>query len=77
LQHLDQPHPPGESWREAVQRVAGSLDEFPDRWRGRRVLLVGHVATRWGLDVTLAGRASEDLMGEPVGWQPCWEYTLD
>jgi broad specificity phosphatase PhoE len=77
VQYLDQPYPGGESWRQAVRRVGGFLDDFPARWRGRRVLVVGHRATRWGLDVALAGRTLEDLTGEPFGWQPGWEYTLD
>jgi 2,3-bisphosphoglycerate-dependent phosphoglycerate mutase len=74
---LDQPYPGGESWRQAVVRVGGFVADFPDRWRGQRVLVVGHRATRWGLDVGLAGQALEDLVGERFGWQPGWEYHLD
>src|SRR5262245_24349230 len=48
--HLDVPYPGGESWRQAVERVGWLLEDLPRRWNGRRVLLIGHVATRWGLE---------------------------
>ncbi|MDQ3484258.1 MAG: histidine phosphatase family protein [Actinomycetota bacterium] len=48
--HVDRPYPGGESWSQAVQRVERFLDDLPLRWNGGRVLLVGHVATRWALD---------------------------
>jgi 2,3-bisphosphoglycerate-dependent phosphoglycerate mutase len=48
--HLDQPYPGGESWRQAISRVQRFLADLPLRWNGQRILVVGHVATRWGLD---------------------------
>jgi 2,3-bisphosphoglycerate-dependent phosphoglycerate mutase len=53
--YLDEPHPAGESWRQAVARVARWLDDLIPRWSGERVLVVGHVATRWALDHYLIG----------------------
>jgi broad specificity phosphatase PhoE len=44
---LDEPYPGGESWRQAVSRVGGFLADLPSRWAGKRVLVIGHVATRW------------------------------
>ncbi len=40
-EHLDQPYPEGESWRQAVTRVGRFLGDLPLRWDGRRVLVVG------------------------------------
>src|SRR5581483_1203754 len=66
--HLDEPYPDGESWRGAVARVGAFLDDLRGplgrRWRSGRVLIVGHVATRWALDCRLAGRALADLVDE-------------
>ena len=76
LSHLDDPYPGGESWRQAVARVAGFLADLPTRWAGGRVLVVGHVATRWALDHHLRGVPLETLVGEEFAWQPGWEYTL-
>jgi 2,3-bisphosphoglycerate-dependent phosphoglycerate mutase len=76
-EHLDQPYPDGESWRQAVARVGRFLADLPLRWDGRRVLVVGHVATWWGLDHFIAGAALEDLARQDLGWREGREYRLD
>jgi broad specificity phosphatase PhoE len=75
-EHLDEPYPGGESWRQAVERVAGFLQELR---RGRdceRVLVVGHVATLYGLEIVANRRELEDLIGAPFEWRPGWEFVL-
>lgn len=74
--YLDEPYPGGESWRGAVARVGGFLHTFPERWAGQRVLLIGHVATRWGLDHVLDGVPLEALMAADFAWCEGWEYQL-
>jgi 2,3-bisphosphoglycerate-dependent phosphoglycerate mutase len=74
--HLDQPYPGGESWRQAVARVGRFLDDLPLRWQEQRVLVIGHVATRWGLDHYLRGDRLEDLIEQDFAWQEGWEYQL-
>ena len=73
---LDTPHPGGESWRQAVARVGGFLDDLPGRWDGTRVLVVGHVATHWGLEHFVGGVPLEDVVGSEFVWRPGWEYRL-
>ncbi len=73
---IDVPFPGGESWREAVQRHAGFLDELAAEGK-QRVLLIGHVATRWSLDHLLNGVALEQLAAEEFAWRQGWEYRLD
>ncbi len=75
--HIDEPYPGGESWREATDRAARVLDDLAPRWSGRRVLLIGHVATRWALDRRLLGRTLEALVDDDFGWREGWEYVLD
>lgn len=75
-EHLDVPYPDGESWRQAVTRTGRFLGDLPLRWAGRRVVVIGHVATRWGLDHVIGGVAIEDLMAAEFGWRPGWEYRL-
>ena len=43
---------------------------------GRRVLVIGHVATRWALDHRANGIPLEQLVGEDFAWQEGWEYRL-
>jgi alpha-ribazole phosphatase/probable phosphoglycerate mutase len=76
-EHLDRPYPGGESWRQAVARAGRFLDDLPLRWGGRRVVVIGHVATRWALDHVIGGVPLEELMTEEFGWRPGWEYRLD
>ena len=74
--HLDQPYPDGENWRQAVARVGRFLGDLPPRWDGKRLLVVGHVATRWGLDHFIGGATLEDLVEQDFAWRPGWEYRL-
>jgi broad specificity phosphatase PhoE len=74
--HLEEPYPGGESWRQAVHRAGRVLDDLPLRWEGARVLIIGHVATRWALDHVLGGTPIEDLVGADFAWQEGWEYRL-
>jgi 2,3-bisphosphoglycerate-dependent phosphoglycerate mutase len=75
-QHLDEPYPAGESWRQAVQRVGRFLDDLHLRWEASRVLVIGHIATRWAFEHYLNGLALEDLVEAEFNWQPGWEYRL-
>ena len=75
-QFLETPYPGGESWREAINRVGRFLADLPTRWDDTRVLIIGHVATRWGLDHFLNGVPLEDLAHEDFAWQEGWEYVL-
>ena len=75
--YLEQPYPNGESWRQAAARVRRFLDDLPLRWAGSRVLVIGHVATRWGLDCSLNGAQLSDLVTTDFTWQEGWEYRSD
>jgi hypothetical protein len=57
-------------------RVLAFLGDLPLRWEGQRVLLIGHVATRWGLDHFIGGAALEDLAEQDFAWREGWEYLL-
>ena len=74
--YLDQPYPGGESWRQAAARVARWLDDLTLRWSGARILVVGHVATRWALDHYLDGVPLETLVAADFAWQEGWQYQV-
>ena len=74
---LDAPYPGGESWRQAVSRAGRLLDDLPLRWQNRRVLVIGHVATRWALDHYLVGTPLETLIAADFSWQEGWEFTME
>jgi broad specificity phosphatase PhoE len=74
--YLDLPYPGGESWRQAAARVGRFLSDLPLRWDGQRILVVGHAATRWGLEHFLRGEDLEDAITADFTWQGGWEYRL-
>jgi 2,3-bisphosphoglycerate-dependent phosphoglycerate mutase len=74
--HVDVPWPRGESWREAVRRAAGCFAELAAKHDGERVVVIGHVATRWALEHTVNGVPLETLVAEPFVWRAGWEYVL-
>ena len=75
--HIDRPYPGGERRRQAVHRVGRFLDDLPPlRWSGTRVLVLGHVATRWAFDHLIDGRPLEALVGVDFVWRESWEYRL-
>jgi alpha-ribazole phosphatase/probable phosphoglycerate mutase len=74
--YLDEPYPGGESWRQAVERVGRFLPDLRLRWEAARVLVIGHVATRWALDHLLDGRSLEELVEADFGWREGWEYRM-
>jgi 2,3-bisphosphoglycerate-dependent phosphoglycerate mutase len=76
-EYIDQPYPGGESWREATARVAGFVADLPSRWDGQRVLVIGHIATHWGLEHLLLGTPLAELARQATNWQPGWQYAVD
>jgi 2,3-bisphosphoglycerate-dependent phosphoglycerate mutase len=76
-EHLDRPYPGGESWRQAVARVGRFLGDLPLRWDEQRILVIGHVATRWGLDHFIGGIRLEELVDQDFAWQEGWVYRID
>ena len=73
---IDVPYPGGESYRDCVERTRSFLDELLPAYEGKRVLVIGHSATRWALDHLLIGTPLEELVG-PFEWQEGWEYVLE
>lgn len=73
---LNDPYPGGESWRQAVRRAEGFLDDVPTRWGGTTVLVIGHVATRWAFEHRLRGVGLQALIDETFVWQDGWTYQL-
>lgn len=75
-EHVDIPYPSGESWRQATDRIGWFLRDLEARWQVSRVLVVGHTATRRGLDHLINGFALEALVAAPFEWQEGWEYRV-
>lgn len=73
---IDKPFPGGESYRQVVDRVDDFLGDLAESWDGKRVVLIGHSATRWALDYLVEETPLEELVIAPFEWRPGWEYLL-
>ncbi len=65
-----------ESWVSAIERVGWFLRDLASVRDGQRVLVIGHVATSWGLEHFLEGRPLAELVAAGFDWQLGWEYQL-
>jgi broad specificity phosphatase PhoE len=77
---LDTPFPDGESFRDVARRVRSFLDDLARDWDGKRVVVIGHGATRLALDHLLGGLSLEDAGSQPSTWEaipPSYRYVLD
>ena len=75
--HVDEPFPGGQSYRDVCRQMEPLLAELREGRHGRRVLLIGHSATRWALDHLIGGRPLEELVDAPFAWREGWEYTWE
>ena len=75
-QHVDEPFPGGQSYRDVVRGMASFLENLAGSHDGQRVLLIGHSATRFALDHLLTDIPLEDVVTSPYVWQPGWEYRV-
>ena len=73
---LDDRFPEGESWREAVRRVAMFLHQLAKDHDGDRVLMIAHMATWYAVEGVANGTALDDLFYAPFQWRESWEYSL-
>ena len=75
--HVDEPFPGGQSYRDVCRQMEPLLAELREGRHGRRVLLIGHSATRWALDHLIDGRPLEELVDAPFAWREGWEYAWE
>lgn len=77
LDYCQHPYPGGDGHEQAIARVAGFLADLPSRWSGRRVMLIGHLATYRGLEHVTRGSTVWELVAATFEWQAeGWEYRL-
>jgi broad specificity phosphatase PhoE len=75
-QHIDEPFPGGQSYRQVVIQMRDFLFDITANWNGSRVVIIAHSANRWALDHLLHGVPLEDLVDAPFNWQEGWHYTV-
>jgi len=75
-QRINTPFPNGESYMDTRARMAAFLSDLKRDYDGKKVLIIGHRATQYGLDNIINGVPYETLVAAKFKWQPGWEYKL-
>jgi alpha-ribazole phosphatase/probable phosphoglycerate mutase len=77
---VETPFPEGESLRDVADRVRGFLGDVARRWDGKRLVIIGHGATRLALEHLLGGMSLEEAASTPFTWEPVppsWRFVLE
>lgn len=76
--HITSPFPGGESYADCLARMHEFLGEIANQYgNDARILIIGHRATQYGLEVELRGVQLETAVTAPWQWQPGWQYVFN
>lgn len=75
-QRISVPFPNGESYMQTTARMKSFLDDLSKDYAGKRIMIIGHRATQYGLDHLINGVSLEQLVSTHFKWQPGWRYEL-
>lgn len=67
----------GESYIDTTIRMKSFLDDLRKNYSGKRVMIIGHRATQYGIEHVINGIPLEKIIPAPWKWQPGWTYTLN
>ncbi len=73
---IHSPFPNGESYEQTTARMKDFLNFLLKNYAGKRVMIIGHRATQYGLDNLINGISLEKLTASHFKWQPGWRYEL-
>ena len=73
---INEPFPNGESYTQALDRMKSFLNDLIKNFDGKRVMIIGHRATQYGLENVINNVPIEKLVREHLKWQSGWSYEL-
>lgn len=76
LGRIKTPFPNGESYEQTSARMKEFLIDLLKNYDSKRVMIIGHRATQYGLDYWILGKSLEQIVTTPFKWQPGWEYEF-
>jgi broad specificity phosphatase PhoE len=74
---ISEPFPQGESYEQTSTRMKKFLHDLFKNYAGKKVMIVGHRATQYGLEHWIKGVPLEKAVTDPWKWQPGWTYSLE
>lgn len=75
-QRITTPFPNGESYEQTTARMKSFLEDLAKNYDGKRVMVIGHRATQFGLENLINKVPLEQLTTVHFKWQPGWRYEL-
>lgn len=75
--HITKPFPHGESYFQTCARMKSFLEDLLKNYNGKRVMIIGHRATQYGLDHIIDNVPLAYLVSSKFKWQPGWSYKLE
>jgi broad specificity phosphatase PhoE len=76
IKHIDSPFPGGESYLNTTKRMKDFLGDLLQNYNYKKIMVIGHRATQYGLEHLIKGVPLEDAITMPWHWQPGWVYKL-
>ncbi len=73
---IREPFPNGESYEQTTARMKSFLKDLHDRFDGKRVMIIGHRTTQYGLEHLVNHVPLLQLVSASFKWQPGWRYEL-
>ena len=73
---IKKPFPNGESYEQAIARIHEFCKELKTLHKHNVTLIVGHRATKYGLDTLAYNVTFEECLNVKHWWQPYWEYEI-
>ena len=75
---IREPFPHGESMLTVVERVGAFLYDALQQYDGKTIVVIGHRATRYGLEYWCGDATLEKIARRPWEWRslPIWRYEL-
>jgi len=79
VRRITEPFPHGESLLMVVQRVGAFLRDVLREYDSKTVVVIGHRATRYGLEYWCENASLEKIVSDSWEWLdiPIWKYSLD
>lgn len=77
LKRIHEPFPNGESYTQTNSRMKNFLEDLLQNYNGKKIMIIGHRATQYGLDSLINGASLEKLVSTKFKWQPGWKYVFE
>jgi broad specificity phosphatase PhoE len=76
-EHITNPFPSGESYEMTAKRMKDFLEDLLKKYEGKKVMIIGHRATQYGLEYWIKKIPLQEVVMAPWKWQPGWTYLLE